>query len=1828
MMTDRHNHVHYNMVQNYPLSFRASEKPNNSGSLKRRLNIFSRKKNKNTNDTVIRESYGSEFSDKFASLSTAPVTPDYVGKSRASKASYPFQDVKFASVRNVRTRPRVVVYPWETYINIQEPIQENGLEEKSPPTDSASGLAHCKCGLAVRSSTCSRGLRYSCRCWSPHAFQEPQVFPRRKSILPEKVDLYAVSEENCDNEKHGNGLRTRHGKASGSRKSKQDDHPKPSPHVSFIKTIDRKGPFNSVSSRKSILECDVTAYDLVKEHMGSLSAPEIDSDTDDDLSDNAIELKTSKKHDKERRIKENRVSKSSPNNKVLTYLSSQSGPPSNFINNNDDVIRGQGPEDCRTFSGSTECFLPPSSPQPSTRSSSSFADSNYNSWSDRCTPESSSSSIPDPDYDNDKHSNEVSYLTNRLKNFKVSYLSPLAQKFREKPYVEKNTFRENTHIFPSSSLPNLTDKDLPTVLTPHKSFDSEHIYPHERSTSERDLFDKHQSLLPSSSTHLEDKTFVSSFTKPIEKQCPSLFPKYPGKQGSYPLLQPADKQRFFSFAQPANKQRALSHSQFINKQGPSSHSQFVDKQRAPSLSQLPDKQGSSSHTQSVDKQRPSSPSQPSDKQCIASLSQPVYEQLFFSPSQSIDKQPLNNQGSHLFTKPTEVQGSYLFTQFEEHYPLILQAADERPVLYSQSGGNQSLSTTRTTENQINSSFLEHTGSKRPSSNDRTWSTENLETVTAMPVSPHNNESDGIETSIDSLDAGSWSQSSSKEVKSILKRNGNSFVSVSSFDDSCLPQSEENKESRKKKQVKFKADDNDVVILEHICPVLEWCHDDVGDEDIKGPLDVRVTQGNHNNYHNSKGKVDDHFASGFQSVGEILSSGCLGSTAGQRLGAENSGETLVKADKRQPTTQEDFSCKGKNKTSVCSHSQRNFTEVRTEKYEIPPPGDDTYLNVDANSCEVVMDHGKSSSVNPKNGYSSPADFEETDRAIKKRGKITVEFTPEDVPPDVASIQSPSSPGVVKSDKTVDVTNKIILEPEDEVYPNSTFEITEKEDDECKSLKTGNEIKQTFSVSVKTPSVCNTTSKAFQERALEKEISNYFENKETSFSRVKGHSVTSIMITSSPPNKKYESSSIINDSVSSSNCHEFIPSPPAEPEVPNIALGGPPKSTDDSKVSSSVVFVSVNSNQDRESLVSTESELATEMPEEQDNRYDCCSNSSDITPYYGAVTVQIFNTGSYSDDTSTTDDGMRRIFTECAEEEPVYEEIDNYNESLPSLQTFEPAKKSFFEGASKADILHYLEDAKERGFEQMMEEDIDILVEEEEEDDREEGINQSNPQMRNHRVRISNASSSSQSSSASVDSCSPGNKDLSKLGRPASAEIERTDSGVGVETSKPSKLRRFVATENEEQQCADCDQQVEPREDKFSGTMFNPLVCRKCEKKQYERKELISEIVLTELKYGRDLRIIKEEFYRPMEVAGLLGKEQLRQIFLNIDELISFNSIFAEKLKDAIDIAREQGDEDYTTVNIGKLFLDSTAMLHAFETYCVQQGPSSMLLHNLEKEKELLRIFLRVSQMENTILRRMNLSSFLMVPVQRVTKYPLLLTRLYKVTPFHHGDRETIKEAKQKIELHLEHINEQTKGVGETKIWRRISNISSSNRRLSNAVDIGSIKLRKMALEVLQWNRDEVRFVMAGKLHFYPMADMPWNKKGKPQKFNTVHALLVTLGKPNSNYKPDLANENCVLFPRNTGIKDATLLLLKEKNGRFMLVKDPMHLGNCVISSDPESCEVIEVQDYTTKEAYFFKADTLKESNDWLRQLRYHAKDLGTWRRRRNALANIMINGMVR
>uniref|UniRef100_A0A8C6ZTQ8 DH domain-containing protein n=1 Tax=Nothoprocta perdicaria TaxID=30464 RepID=A0A8C6ZTQ8_NOTPE len=73
---------------------------------------------------------------------------------------------------------------------------------------------------------------------------------------------------------------------------------------------------------------------------------------------------------------------------------------------------------------------------------------------------------------------------------------------------------------------------------------------------------------------------------------------------------------------------------------------------------------------------------------------------------------------------------------------------------------------------------------------------------------------------------------------------------------------------------------------------------------------------------------------------------------------------------------------------------------------------------------------------------------------------------------------------------------------------------------------------------------------------------------------------------------------------------------------------------------------------------------------------------------------------------------------------------------------------------------------------------------------------------------------------------------------------------------------------------------------------------------ERKESVLEFVNTEASYGEDLRIIKEEFYLPMQAAGLLSQEQLLGVFSNIQELIDLNENFLEILQEEIDRAFDQ------------------------------------------------------------------------------------------------------------------------------------------------------------------------------------------------------------------------------------------------------------------------------------------------------------------------------------
>ncbi|XP_069108152.1 phosphatidylinositol 3,4,5-trisphosphate-dependent Rac exchanger 1 protein-like [Argopecten irradians] len=356
---------------------------------------------------------------------------------------------------------------------------------------------------------------------------------------------------------------------------------------------------------------------------------------------------------------------------------------------------------------------------------------------------------------------------------------------------------------------------------------------------------------------------------------------------------------------------------------------------------------------------------------------------------------------------------------------------------------------------------------------------------------------------------------------------------------------------------------------------------------------------------------------------------------------------------------------------------------------------------------------------------------------------------------------------------------------------------------------------------------------------------------------------------------------------------------------------------------------------------------------------------------------------------------------------------------------------------------------------------------------------------------------------------------------------------------------------------------------------------------------------------------------MKTNGLLSSDQVEAIFLNLEQLIQANTQFTAKLDVALQDAINSDDLDFVEVSIGNLFLKSTDLMMAFESYCVNQSHAGNLLEQLEKEKELLRIFLQASQDDNVALRRMPLKSFLILPVQRIMRYPLLLERLYKSTSSENPDKMAIMAAKAKMEEILAHINSKTqKSSGSMKMKKKVADLLLQRQ----AHSMEKVELNRAAIDILGWNKKDVCDITTCRLQVAVSADH-WATKRPRHKFSTVQGILLTLGK-GELHQTDVDD---ILFPRKTQVIQAAVVLLKEKNGKYQTLREPFMLNRCIVNHDPDSDDTFEVLEIN-KEPFVFKGEDT-DVKLWLKNMKQQTIDLASWRKRRNALPNIMIKHLV-
>ncbi|PKK21297.1 dynamin binding protein [Columba livia] len=183
---------------------------------------------------------------------------------------------------------------------------------------------------------------------------------------------------------------------------------------------------------------------------------------------------------------------------------------------------------------------------------------------------------------------------------------------------------------------------------------------------------------------------------------------------------------------------------------------------------------------------------------------------------------------------------------------------------------------------------------------------------------------------------------------------------------------------------------------------------------------------------------------------------------------------------------------------------------------------------------------------------------------------------------------------------------------------------------------------------------------------------------------------------------------------------------------------------------------------------------------------------------------------------------------------------------------------------------------------------------------------------------------------------------------------------------------------------------------------------------KRSKVIEELLQTERDYIRDLEMCVERIMVPLQQAQMQNID-FEGLFGNIHMVISFSKQLLSTL--------EASDA------IGPVFLSQRAELESvYKVYCQNHDEAIALLETYEKDeklqKQLLDLLdsLRSLYSEWGCTNYINLGSFLIKPVQRVMRYPLLLMELLSATPEAHPDRAPLTAAVLAVKEINVNINE--------------------------------------------------------------------------------------------------------------------------------------------------------------------------------------------------------------
>ncbi|XP_051535161.1 rho guanine nucleotide exchange factor TIAM1-like isoform X1 [Myxocyprinus asiaticus] len=195
-----------------------------------------------------------------------------------------------------------------------------------------------------------------------------------------------------------------------------------------------------------------------------------------------------------------------------------------------------------------------------------------------------------------------------------------------------------------------------------------------------------------------------------------------------------------------------------------------------------------------------------------------------------------------------------------------------------------------------------------------------------------------------------------------------------------------------------------------------------------------------------------------------------------------------------------------------------------------------------------------------------------------------------------------------------------------------------------------------------------------------------------------------------------------------------------------------------------------------------------------------------------------------------------------------------------------------------------------------------------------------------------------------------------------------------------------------------------------------------------RKVICELVETERTYVKDLNCLISRYLTPLQTESFLTQDELDVLFGNLPEMLEFQVEFLKTLEDGTrlvpDLEKLERVEQFKKIlfSLGGSFLYYADRFKIYSAFCASHTKVPKVLVKAKTDAA-FKAFLDEQNPKQQ--HSSTLESYLIKPIQRVLKYPLLLRELHSLTDPDSEEHYHLNVAMKAMNTVASHINEMQK-----------------------------------------------------------------------------------------------------------------------------------------------------------------------------------------------------------